>query len=450
MESRSENRYREVMRKLLIACLATASVAACGGSSKTKTADAAKGSDSGSAGSDGQLSPTTVTVTIGDIPTANANNYIAMFQDGNGAWQVAPAPDAGVYTMTIDSATWSFAFACAATTPLTSGEVEIYSFSVQERTSFSSAPPAFCRTTTAPVTNTVAGTITGIPVTGAETTGTFKVYFDGLELDVPAVATGTATFTLDTVPEAKHDLFVVHMPPVAVVGGPDNADMVYRKVTDETTGSAMAIDWTTAIATQVVAGAGSPTTTELFGAGTDPILATASTSGVFLGSSSQTANDIYEQVASFVGGADFSESWLGNTVTGPDLNEPATLGGIQSSETATTPYPILSTDWAVYANAAGYQLVATEPDGTGATAGTLTWFVVMSPGYVGSSPKFVMPDFSAITGWTAATQFTAGMVSVNVEPLTSSAGVMDIPFVNPAAVGTTRGRTIASATVTLP
>jgi hypothetical protein len=442
------------MRKILIVCLATASVAACGGSSKTKNADAAKGSDSGSGGSDAPLSPTTVTVTINAIPSPNNSNYIAMFEDGNGPWQAAPTPDAGVYTMTIDSATWSFAFACAVTTPTTSGEVEIYNFSVHERTSFTSAPPAFCRTPGA-AGNTVTGTISGIPLTGTDSTGILRVTFGASTVDVTLpttpVAATTANFTLANVPADKRDLFVVHLPTAATTGAPQDSDMVYRKSTDETNGSAMAVDWSTAVATQSAAGAGSAATTVLFGAGTDPALALNSTTGVFLGSSSMTANDVYEEVATFNNGADFSEAWIGNTPTGPDLSLPTSLGGIQSNETATAPYPILTTEWATYTNAAGYQLNATQTDGTGATAGTLSWFVVMSPGYLGSSPKFVMPDFSAITGWTTATQFTGGgaIVNVNVEPLTSSAGVMDIPFGNPAAAGTTRTRTLASATVTL-
>jgi hypothetical protein len=434
-----------------MACLATATVAACGGSSKNKNTDAAHGSDSGS-GSDGSGSstPTSVTVTIFDIPTGNVNNYIAMYQDGSGAWQPAPAPAAGVYTMTIDSATWSFAWACAVSTPTTSAEVEIYNFSIHERTSFTSSVPTICRTTTAPVTNNVTGTITGI----TDTTGTYKVYFDGLEVDAPGsgVVAGATTFTLPDVPEVKHDLFVVHMPTVTA-GLPDNADKVFRKANnDETMGSAIAVDWTTAVATNQIAGAGSGATTELFGAGTDPILATNSTTGVYLGASSVAANDIYEQLATFNDGADFSESWLGSTpTTGPNLGIPPSLGGILSTESATTPYPILKTDWAVYANAAGYQLVAIQGQGSGATIGTLTWLVVMSPGYLGSSPQFVFPDFSTQTGWTTATEFTGsgGMVNVSVEPLTSNGGVMDIPFANPAAAGTTRTRTSASATVTL-
>jgi hypothetical protein len=439
--------------------LGTLAITGCGSNAK-KNADAPTHDD---AGSDGAGAPSTVVVTVEGIPTSPTNNFIAMFQDGSGAWHVAPAPTNGMYTLTINSATWGFGFACAISAAVAGGtateaDVILVNYTVAERTSFTEGVPLACRNPgTAPIT--VTGSITHLP---AVSTGTYEVWFGGTKSAVTVAGT-TGTFTLTNIPPVKRDLFVVHRPAVVGAGG-SVADFVARVTgVDETgSGSAVTVNWTAApgsggsAATQTATGSGTTSVdTVLYTrGGTDPTLSSSATTSAYLATSQVASSDVYEQLANYnLGGTIFAEEWV-NAVVPPALTEPATLNGIIPSESATTPYPILTTNWDSYGQAVSYiwfaqETLAGSVPGTGSV---VSWGATLSPGYVGATPSYVMPDLSAISGWMPSMQFTGGnsnKVTVAVSPSLSSAGVDDMPFSNPAPVGTTRGRTVATAIVTL-
>jgi hypothetical protein len=75
---------------------------------------------------------------------------------------------------------------------------------------------------------------------------------------------------------------------------------------------------------------------------------------------------------------------------------------------------------------------------SGFGACTITWSAWLSPGVVGSSPSYTMPDLSRVPGWSHPMELVAGTVaSGDVTAITSSAGVTDFPLDTPAA-GTQR------------
>ena len=462
------------MRKVLIACLASIVTAACGGNSKSKTADAPVGSDGSGGGSDAPSgNPTTISVTLNGVPTTPSNNFIAMFQDGTGPWQAAPAPSAGVYTFTVDSSSWGFGYACSVTVAVAGGggsateaEVALAGYTVAERTSLSEGVAGICRDPSATLPITVTGnTITNIPATS---TGTYDVYFGGTT-KFPVTVTGTVgTFTLTNIAPAKRQLFIVHSP-AAGSAGDTVADYVYRSPTavDETgSGSAVTIDWgltnngsgvaATQIATAANANATFVDNILYTASGTDPTLSHSTTVAAYLATAAMGSNDIYEQLSNYNPPTNsiFAESWV-SSVVAPAVPEPVTLNGIIPTETATTPYPILTTTWDAYANTVGYIWFAQEAlAGSGGTGGSLvTWTSTLSPGYVGATPSYAMPDLTALgSAWMPSMAFTGGnanKVNVSVNPSTSSGGIDDLPFVNPAPTGTMRARTGAGATVTL-
>src|SRR5690242_11104806 len=65
---------------------------------------------SGSGGSDGGAAGTAITLALTRRPNTTATfSFLVAYQDGTGAWQLAPAPTGDVYTFDVTSPTWGVA-----------------------------------------------------------------------------------------------------------------------------------------------------------------------------------------------------------------------------------------------------------------------------------------------------------------------------------------------------
>jgi hypothetical protein len=438
--------------------LAFTLVAACGSNHSGTKSDAAGKLDTTSG------SPTTITLTLTNHPSNAAMfSFVVAYQDGAGAWTVAPPPTGDVYTFTVNAAAYGVAWTCV--DAASNRTVDILYFAVAERTSITAVVPFACTDVAPPMAVGLSGTITN----GTANT-TYHVSF-GLRSEnppprIPNAATSVA-YAMET-PPSTHDLIAGND---TLAGGVATTDVLIGTsviqralaVTTNTTGHT--IDLTgagisTAAVTNVPPNGGNTratVSTELVSKnGTAFVFvrqaAGAGTTLVTRGLASAAADpaDVYNQQVRLddigTGSTTVSQNWV-TTIAPLSYTAPSNLGGAISTVTGTTPYPIIKTTWAVYANAVGYAWSAQQATATGGcvtNANCVTWTAGISPGSVGSSPQFVMPDLSHLTGWDARLQPTTGTaVGGLVTAITSSVGANDFPtFATPPA-GTTR--TIAAS-----
>src|SRR5437899_6431426 len=129
------------MRAFYVASL-VAVAAACGSSNSKGNPDGNNGDGTSSDSLTG--GPTTVTVTLTNAPTnAAMYTFIAAYQDGASAWQLAPAPSGDTYTFTINSAAWGFAWTCLVPN-FNVARVELAFFATSEKTSLTENVPQGC------------------------------------------------------------------------------------------------------------------------------------------------------------------------------------------------------------------------------------------------------------------------------------------------------------------
>jgi hypothetical protein len=438
------------IRNSMFTCATALVLGACGADQKTAPDATEPAPPPGSNAIPDAPSPpaaATIMVTVRNAPTnASAYNFITAYEDGNGNWQLAPAPAGGVYTFTVNSAAWSFAWACSVapsgTSPGTS-EVSEVGFAVAERTTYTMVVPSECTDHVIP-TYTLSGSLANLPATG----GTYQASFGNATK--PVVVTGaTGTFQL-TVPDSKHDLVVVHFPATGGV-----ADKVYvQRGLKISADDSVAIDWSgTGVAsttTTSVNASGRSVRTTLYATGTSAKLSQSATLSASLATSQAKTNDQYEQLAFWdSSGETFSSSWMAAVAT-TGLDQPPAVSSLSAIEAPGGNYPLIAAHWDAYPNAIGYEWSGKQTSGGDVTAYNVTWTALLSPGYLGTTPSFQAPDLSEISGFASTTAF-AGLgsnVDVEVFAFGSSIGAQDFPFANPAANGTARERAAGTATVT--
>lgn len=400
----------------------------------------ASGSDGGTAGSNAPPNGGTITVTLVDRPiTAATFSFVAAVQDGSGPWQAAPAPNGDVYTFQVQSSTWGFAYTCVFNTGTLGGSineqsVREYHFTVAERSSLVVEVPDTC-TDRHPFV-AVSGTVTNQAGTG----GAFVQY------GATQVSVGTVAYILGAPANVTHDLILWQTVNPGGSSYVTSTAIIQRAVTF-TANTTVDFD-----ASQAVAVSSFPVTAS--GAVTvDTILNTSNGSTPRLVHSTSTletqalaqsaAGDVYDQQIEVDDGA--ATAITTNATATPAAQTfvaPAPLGTATTSLATATPYPILTTTWSSYPAAIGYQWSTTQTLGAGCVAGAFscvtTWTANLSPGAVGASPSYTMPDLSQLAGWSTNLELAATAAATGyVEAITSSAGAADFP-IGPPAAGTQR------------
>jgi hypothetical protein len=437
--------------------LLIASAIGCGGHSSATDANG----DDGAGGDDAPGGGGTVMLTLTNRPTNAAMfTFLVAFQDGSDPWKLAPAPTGDTYALPVSSAAYAVAYSCVANLPSAAGpprqnrELVSAAFTVAERTSLTFDIPPRC---TDRITNVgVSGTVSNRGNGG----GAFQVAFGDKTANVNA---NTGAFAFET-PPGTHDLLVLHVAPGGGIGGDVIVDRVAVQrglgVTAATTAN---VDFSTSQATQsftdtiTVPGlARVSDDTVLYSAGdTNPSLVSDGTSPFTSGSLAavqMTSGDLYDQQITVSGNGQTAITTIASaTPAAQTYVAPAPLGGAIATVAAATPYPQVATMWSSYTNAIGYGWAATQQLAAAQCNNNLcttTWTAAISPGVAGASPKFQMPDLSALAGWSANLQFATGtMVTGTVQAMTSSAGAGDFPAGKPTA-GTTRTFVRSGWTVT--
>ncbi|HUJ60575.1 MAG TPA: hypothetical protein VLX92_18870 [Kofleriaceae bacterium] len=442
-----------------------ASIAACGGNSKSNSDANGSGDGSNNKGSDGSGGPQTVMWTLTDEPGTPSNySFVVAYQDGAGPWQLAPAPTGDTYSLSINSAVYAVAWTCVppqkvgtGTQPAQARRVGIASFAVAERTTLTTQVPVECTDKLTPVALT--GSVTNIPAGGVDT-GTYLAQWGAGAPAAIKVTGTTGTFTIPALP-GTHDLFIIHTPTAVGNGGAVADQVAVVRGVAVTGATSQDVDWSTAAASQsfdvTVTGAAAGSTTDavttLYAAGSVATLADSVSNGVTttalktvsLAAAQMLGTDVYDQ--SVVIAHQGSRETASNVTATPgaqNVTAPTALGGVTATVPTSTPYPEVKATWGAYASAVGYTWQATQAltgaaCGTNIAACTITWTADVSNGVTGATPAWQMPDLSALTGWNAALQFAAGtQVAVDVVAETSSAGGADFPLATPPAVGTTR------------
>jgi hypothetical protein len=421
-------------------------LAACGGGGGSlATPDAHTPTPDAAPVADGDLG-TAVAVTLHNVPTTPATfGFVAAYQDGSNPWQVAPAPVDDVYTLPIQSSTWSFAWLCTTpSSPLTTPQVNVFGFAIADRTTLTQTVTSACtdRGSTAEVTLTVD--VSNLP---ADATGTyFATFAGGTSAMTPGTDPTTGTFTFQVAP-GKHDLIVAHNSNTVTAGSgatdvvADSA--VVQRAIDVTADQTVDVDYTGAVATRSVPIAA--TTTDKVSViamldtanGTTPKLvndATSTFEANALATSQVLTTDLYElQVTSSTTSASMVVQSWSPTLSAQTYVEPQGLGVVAASELGAVPYPRVATTWLPYPNALYYrwQISQTRP------SSTVTWIATISPAVAGASPSYQLPDFTTFAGW-AGLQLTTGNVSGKVTAFTSSLGAADFPFESRPPSGTLR------------
>lgn len=430
------------MRFHLLAC--TFALAACGSDHSGGTVDAPDngGGDGAMIGDSLGGNPQTVTVTLTNHPTdATTYGFIAAYQDGASAWQVAPAPTGDTYSFTVNSPVWGFAWTCAV--PNTQiARVELAYFTIAERNSLTEEVPPACTDRDTP--SGVTGTVQNLPGSSG---GVYRAVY--AQSRPGFVGSTSGNFGVEG-PTGPHDLFITHQ---TGGGGGFTTDAVAR-TTATAPATGVTVNWTTskAVATAAItAPANTLHSTTLYSAGNTKLQFSLSTTPTMVGlaASQATSGDIYVQtmIANGTGANEVAEAWT-TTVGVLTFTMPPALGGAISTVPTTMPYPVVSTMWNSYTSGVGYIWDAQQGPTTGTTS-PLEWTALLGAGYLGSSPHYQIPDLSQLAGWSASYQFQTGsQIRGTVSALTSSAGAGDFPTVQPAAAGTTRTLASSSWTVT--
>jgi hypothetical protein len=395
--------------------------AACGGSGSSHQPDAAA---------------QTVTVTLADTPSTPATfAFLAAYEDGTGPWQAAP-PSGDTYSFAVTSATWSFAWTCVTAN---SREVTVYSFAVAERTSLTDQIPASC-TVRVPAPVQLSGAITNAPAMGA-----IAVAWG----DDSVGATASSYTFASGVSPGTHDLVAVHR--TAPVGVPSYVvdALVVQPGFAVTATTIKAIDFATATTTTTTPITGLPSnvlvdTGVLTAGGTSVALASETTSVVGLSASQAQSGDLYAVVMAQGGsGGSVSVESFSSTPTAPAYVAPEFLAGVTFSPAPLMPYPRVATMWTAYAGAVGYTWAVQQPLSVMQCGGTsfcdVSWSAYLSPGAVGASPEFQLPDLSTIPGWNPRLALVHGtMAGVFLGAHSSTAGASDFPPALAPSPGTTR------------
>ena len=454
--------YRGFMRTISLIAIA---LAACGhNNGNGKTDGGGDGNGDGTSGS------TTITLTLTDHPSnASMFSFVVAYQDGAGAWTLAPPPSGDTYTFTVNSAAYGVAWTCVNST-LNSREVDVLYFAVAERTSITAVVPPRCTDFAFPANVGLSGTITN-----ATQNTTYHVAF-GLRGPANDPKTGAAqtsvAYAMET-PPSTHDL----------IAGNDTAGGV-AATTDVLIGSAFVerglainaatvghtIDFSTAVAAASAAVTNVPTGTTTRSVVSTDLVSKNGTAFTFVrqtatgttflptrGLSSGQADpaDVYLQQIrvddSRTGSSAITQNWV-TTIAAQAYTAPTAFGGTIASVAAATPYPQIKTTWSAYTGTIGYAWTAAQPATNQACAGVancITWTVGVSPGTSGSSPQVQMPDFSALTGWDTKLQFATGTaVNGSVAAIVSSVGPTDFPDLATPPAGTTRAIVGSGWTVT--
>ncbi len=426
----------------------------CGSSNPGTTSD---GGTDGSSAVDAPPAGSSVTLTLVDHPTTPATfSFIAAFQDGDGAWAVAPAPSGDVYTLPITSDHYGVGWTCIGSGDL-QREVNLAYFTVAERSSLTLTIPARCTDRGA----------TGVKLSGAianpPNSGTLTVAVGNRT----ATADNAGTYALE-VPPGTYDVFVLHSAAAQAAGSTDltvDKVLVHRGLAI-TAAMTQGFDFANAVAVQsfpVTTGTATPgakTTvdTTIVAGGTTTALVTQ-TKAPFttesLALSQIAATDVYiQQIAVATAGSTLRVQDATATPALLTYTAPATLGGALAAVPTATPYPEVKTTWTAYTDAVGYTWgqaqaqTAAQCATTGNAGCTVTWVADISAAYAGTATSFQMPDLSMLAGWSASFQLLAGtQVLGTIEAETSSAGPSDFPTDTPP-VGTQRTFARAAWTVT--
>lgn len=457
--------------RVLTSILFGAMLVACGHHSAA-TSDGGGGGGGGDGGAiadgggdGGEPLGVDVTVTLVDRPTNAATfTFLTAYQDGSAPWQAAPAPVGDSYEFTVHSAVWGFAWTCippaaqgGATPTPDVRVVQVARFAVAERASLTITVPAACTDRVSRVALT--GTVT-TPAPGGGTLVQFGAA-SGL------VNATTGAYRILTAP-GTHDLFALHGAGAGNGTGSIAADLIAVDrgvaVAGATTHD---LDFTTAKPPQTypvtVTSAGTSkvtASTVLYSAGATSVGLVTSTNPPYtssaLAASQMTSGDLYAQIVTITGSG--QTAVLTNVTATPaaeSVTEPAALGGATASVPTTMPYPEIKTTWNGYANAVGYAWQASQQlpvaqCGAGAQGPCqVRWTALLSPGVLGASPQYQMPDLSQLPGWTTKLQLVSGVNATGaVEAETSSAGAGDFPPASPAAAGTQRVQVAAAYTAT--
>lgn len=404
--------------------------------------------------------------TLNNAPSdAGSFEFVAAYQDGDGAWKPAPARSGDTYAFGVSSATWGFAYTCQANVNVNSvatvvRDVVEYHFAVAERTSWTGDILTRCtdRITYVELSGSILNPLRGT------TSGTYRVAYNGTVVFINKTPT-TANYSMLVAP-GTHDLLVLHVTDRNTPGDIlVDAAIVQRNVA-VTAVMARDVDVQAAVPTRQLTfslpASGAPmsseTTTDLSTAnGTTVRLAGLSKTPLVspaLATSQVAAGDLYDQRATVEFVKDQAVTVTTTTTTPanvPIAAAPTPLGATTTTSAATMPYPRFRSTWPGYAGAVGYTwtLAQTPPTaGCGGSACTITWTASISPGAAGAMPSYTMPDLSHLPGWSQALQLIAGtMATGDVTAMTSSAGAMDFPPQPPVA-GTNRVFAHSTFTVT--
>jgi hypothetical protein len=431
-------------------------VAACGhhdAAGGDAGADGKGGDAAGDASGDGASAhATTITVTLVDRPNNAAMfSFVVAYQDGAGAWQVAPPPSGDTYSFQVTSPAYGVAWTCitpgAGNVGISARSVNLYYFAVAERTSLTALVPRQC--TDRPLVG-LTGTISNPPVNST----TLGVAFGRRQTIAVRGTTGDDTYALET-PKSTHDLIVGE-----AVGTGNGGDFALASATVQrglaVTGATIAdVDYSNAqpavtapVTVVTTVGARVDVSTTLSSAGKTQATFVHQTGGPFVAAGLADAladsNDVYQQQIVVVAGATIAtEQVFAGAPAAQRFVAPTPLGTVTPSVASRSPYVMLASTWSTYANAGGYVIAANQTPGTQACGGfqgcTIGWTIDASPGYLGAAPQLAMPDLSGVTGWDARLELVAGVAVIgSVTADTSSAGAADFPQQTFAASGVHR------------
>jgi hypothetical protein len=423
--------------------LVTAVALGCGGSGGGVTAnDAGNGGDAGGDGSmpfDG-----TIKLTLANRPTnANLYSFVVAYQDGSAPWQLAPDPTGDVYTIPISAPSYGVAYMCIGSTAgnMASQQRSVTTahFAVGERTSVSLDVPPRC-SDRMQGSVMLSGNITNRP-----SIGVLVVQFGGR---TTLVGAQTGNFTMQ-VPPGTRDLIVTHV--VSEGNGDFYVDeaVVIRDVA-VTANTTRGISFSSSQKTEFfsVDPSGAPSNARIV-ASTTLYTANGTTASLVreaqnwetqsLGDVQMLPTDIYDQsIAVSIQGAGATLTHATAQPAEQTFVAPAPLGQVMTTVPAKNPYITLQSSWPAYTGAVGYLWNANQATTcSGNVACTTVWSAFLSPGVVGASPAYLMPDLSALTGWKTAFELGTAPIVGSVTAVTSSAGAADFPTGIPAA-GTDR------------
>nr|HEX4318141.1 hypothetical protein [Kofleriaceae bacterium] len=449
--------------------LGAAAIVACGNSNANHLADGhVDGAiDHGDSGSN-DSGATTVTVTFTNAPTVPADfAFVVGFEDGSGAWQTAPAPTGGVYTLSIASASYGVVYTCIGNGGGSGSaigldrDVVMGNFAVAENPALALTVPARCTDTT-PALAPVAGSFANQPATGS-----IAMFLAGKQFTVVPNAAGLPGYATNVLP-GTYDLVAVHSPPpTAGVTVPDLV-LVQRGLAVGSAGVAgNALDFSKAKAVQdfnlnvsLGSGAQIATSTDLVASSTTATLVTETAAGgkpqtldaIGLSASQALATDLYAiRVAASAGSGNVVQAASFVTIpTADTFVAPPVVGAVLSTVPTTAPYPELALSWSAYANATGYEAVAKQGCAVGnAPTVCLTWTMAMSATVAGASPALQMPDLTSLAGWDTRLQLVTGApVAGEVAAETSTAGTADFPLSGLPPAGTKRTTATTTFSVT--